>query len=298
MRHFLLLLSFLPMITMACAKAESSQTINNQQSTTNIMQNQEPTVTPSSDDVVVKVQTNLGDFTLLLYGDTPAHRDNFVKLVDEGFYNGTLFHRVINQFMAQAGDPESKGAQAGQRLGSGGPGYTLPAEIVYPKHFHKRGALAAARQSDQVNPERRSSGSQFYVVTGNRYMPAQLDAMEKQLINKQMQDYFNQLARQHMNEIQAMQLENDTTGLKNLQQQLIAQTEAAFPGEVEIFTPEMREAYSTVGGAPHLDGQYTVFGEVIEGMDVIDKIEKVETDQADRPLENVVIERMTIVSDK
>lgn len=256
------------------------------------MTNTAPTDTNSAK---VKVETSLGDFTILLYGDTPAHRDNFLKLAREGYYDGTLFHRVINQFMVQAGDPDSKTASAGQPLGAGGPGYTLPAEIVYPKHFHKRGALAAARQGDQVNPERRSSGSQFYVVTGNRYIPAQLDAMEARLKNTQMQGEFNKLASQHIDEIRAMQMNGDNAGLQALQQQLIAEAEAAVNANPMTLTPEMREAYSTVGGAPHLDGQYTVFGEVIDGMDVIDKIEKAETDSGDRPKEDIVIKKMTVL---
>lgn len=278
-------------ILSACSQAKATNEIT--QTANDIdMQNTQQTDTNS---VKVKVETTLGDFTVLLYGDTPAHRDNFVKLVKEGFYNGTLFHRVINQFMAQAGDPDSKTAQPGQMLGSGGPGYTLPAEINFPRHFHKRGALAAARQGDQTNPERRSSGSQFYVVTGNRYIPAQLDAMENHMKEQQIHAEFNRLAREHMEEIRNMQIAGDTLGLKNLQTQLIAEAETAAASHFIELTPEMREAYSTVGGTPHLDGQYTVFGEVIDGMDVIDRIEKVETDGADRPNDDIVIKNMTIV---
>lgn len=274
----------------ASAKAENNPT--NVTTTENDMANTQPTDTNS---IKVKIETSVGDFTVLLYGDTPAHRDNFLKLAKEGFYDGTLFHRVINKFMVQAGDPESKGSQPGARLGSGGPGYTLPAEIVYPKHFHKRGALAAARQGDNVNPERRSSGSQFYIVTGNRFIPAQLDAVEAQVKNSLMQAEFNRLASQHLDSIRSMQLAGDTTGLKTLQEKLIAETETKVNENFVAMTPEMREAYSTVGGAPHLDGQYTVFGEVLEGMDVVDKIEKAETDAADRPKEDIVIKKVTVL---
>ena len=257
------------------------------------MTNSQPADTSS---VKVKVETSVGDFTVLLYGDTPAHRDNFVKLAKEGFYDGTLFHRVINQFMIQAGDPDSKTAQPGQRLGAGGPGYTLPAEIDYPKHFHKRGALAAARQGDQVNPERRSSGSQFYIVTGNRFIPAQLDAVDAQAKQHFMQNEFNRLAQNHIEEIRAMQSAGDMAGLQALQEKLIGEAEAEVEKNFVAMTPEMREAYSTVGGSPHLDGQYTVFGEVIDGMDVIDKIEKAETDASDRPTEDIVIRKVTVLS--
>lgn len=279
-----------------CGKAQA-KTEDNQETDIKSIENNMKSETPAdTNSVKVKVETSLGDFTVLLYGDTPKHRDNFVKLAKEGFYNGTLFHRVINEFMVQTGDPDSKGAPAGARLGAGGPGYTLEAEILYPKHFHKRGALAAARQGDQVNPERRSSGSQFYVVTGNRYIPSQIDAIESRMKGQQMQAEFNKLASQHIDSVRALQMRGDSAGLEELRQQLISEAEKAVNEHPMTLTPEMREAYTTVGGAPHLDGQYTVFGEVIEGMDVIDKIEKVETDAADRPKEDVVIKKMTILN--
>ena len=137
--------------------------------------------TAANADAFVEIKTSEGDITVRLFGDTPKHRDNFLKLVKEGYYDNVLFHRVINEFMVQTGDPDSKAAPVGKMLGSGGPGYTLDAEIVYPSHFHKRGALAAARQGDQVNPERRSSGSQFYIVTGKAYNDSTLSQMERQL---------------------------------------------------------------------------------------------------------------------
>ncbi|MDE6491412.1 MAG: peptidylprolyl isomerase, partial [Muribaculaceae bacterium] len=146
-----------------------------------------------TNNVKVEISTTMGDITIMLYGDTPKHRDNFVKLAKEGFYDGTLFHRVINEFMVQAGDPDSKTAKPGQHLGSGDPGYTIEAEIEYPAHFHKRGALAAARTADQVNPERRSSGSQFYIVTGKAYNEQQIGQLENQLSQMQMQGIFQQL---------------------------------------------------------------------------------------------------------
>lgn len=277
------------------AKAEEANPAENQETKTE--NNMANTAAADTNSVKIKVETTAGDFTVLLYGDTPAHRDNFVKLAKEGYYNGTLFHRVINQFMVQAGDPDSKDAQPGQRLGSGGPGYTLPAEINYPKHFHKRGALAAARQGDQVNPERRSSGSQFYVVTGTRMLPAQLDQMESRLKNQMLQGEFNRLASQHLDEIRSMQMAGDTAGLNALQRQLINEAESQINSNSVAMTPEMKDAYSSVGGAPHLDGQYTVFGEVIDGMDVVDRIEKAETDAADRPKDDIKIVKMTVLTD-
>lgn len=178
------------------ASAKTEQAAANQTNDTTMT---EPSFNPAdTSSVKVEVNTTLGSFTILLYGDTPRHRDNFVKHVKEGYYDGTLFHRVINQFMIQAGDPDSKNAAPGQRLGAGGPDYTLEAEIIFPKHFHKRGALAAARQGDQVNPQKRSSGSQFYVVTGRKMIPAQIDALASQLKNQQLQSTFNGLSLIHI----------------------------------------------------------------------------------------------------
>lgn len=169
-------------ITPGCGKASASNENNTAIDSLSTMTTD--SLNADTNAVTVKVETTAGAFTVLLYGDTPRHRDNFMKLVKEGFYNGTLFHRVINQFMIQAGDPDSKNAAPGQRLGSGGPGYTIEAEIDFPRHFHKRYALAAARQGDQVNPEKRSSGSQFYIVTGRKLLPQQLEAMAAQLRNQ------------------------------------------------------------------------------------------------------------------
>lgn len=251
-----------------------------------------------TNDVKIDVATTAGNFTILLYGDTPKHRDNFIKLVKEGYYNGTLFHRVIKEFMIQAGDPDSRNAAPGQRLGAGGPDYKVDAEILFPKHFHKRGALAAARQGDQVNPLKQSSGSQFYVVTGRKVSEGELGQLQNQLDGKRKQKIFNELALAHRDSIIAMQKRGDYDGLRALQDTLVKQTEekAASMPEVTL-TDEMRDAYTTVGGAPHLDGDYTVFGEVISGMDTIDKIEKSETDSSDRPREDIKIISMKAVSE-
>ncbi|MDR0363689.1 MAG: peptidylprolyl isomerase [Bacteroidales bacterium] len=180
-----------------------------------------------------KITTPQGEIIGVLYNETPIHRDNFIKLINEGFYDGLLFHRVIQGFMIQGGDPESKGSPSGAPLGSGGPGYTLQAEIS-PQFIHKKGALAAARTGDQVNPRRESSGSQFYIVQGKPVAQEELD-------NK------------------------------------------------GIYTEEQMAIYKKVGGTPMLDAQYTVFGEVIEGLDVIDKIAAVQKDRSDRPINNVVM---------
>jgi cyclophilin family peptidyl-prolyl cis-trans isomerase len=193
---------------------------------------------------IVEIETSLGKIQIKLYNNTPLHRDNFLKLVKEDYYNGTLFHRVINNFMIQAGDPDSKTAKPGQMLGQGGPGYTIPAEFT-KENYHKRGALAAARLGDQMNPKKESSGSQFYIVHGRTFSDAELNHIES------------------------------SSGI--------------------AYTPEQREIYKTVGGTPHLDGGYTVFGEVISGLDVIDNIAKVKTQPGDRPVEDVVIISMKII---
>ncbi len=243
---------------------------------------------------VLLLETTKGDIRLRLFDDTPKHRDNIIKLAKEGFYDGTLFHRVIKDFMIQAGDPESKHASDTATLGSGDTGYTIPAEFVYPKYFHRRGVLSAARMGDDVNPNKESSGCQFYIVTGKVFKEAELDALESQMNQNMLHSEFNRLARQHMKEIFLMRKNSDSTGLKKLQDELIEQAEKIVLQNPFRFTEEQRNAYKTVGGAPHLDGQYTVFGEVIEGMDVVNRIQDVKTNRADRPLENIVIKKITV----
>jgi len=234
-----------------------------------------------ADGPVVELNTTLGVIKVRLYNDTPLHRDNFLKLVADGTYDGVLFHRVIKDFMVQTGDPESKNAGPDARLGAGDPGYTVQAEIDYPKHYHKYGALAAARTADQVNPERRSSGSQFYIVTGRKFSPQQLDMMQARKNEEALGNYFRTLVNKNADTIRSLQAANDSVGLENLRQDLIRRTEAEV--KPQSMPEKMKTDYEHVGGAPHLDGQYTVFGEVIEGMDVVEKIQNVETGTADRP---------------
>lgn len=192
----------------------------------------------------VRMETTMGDIIVKLYDETPQHRDNFLSLIEEDFYEGVLFHRVIEHFMIQAGDPMSRDAVPGEPLGSGGPGYTIPAEIV-PGIYHQKGALAAARQGDQRNPERASSGSQFYIVQGRVFS----------------EEGLNQMAEER---------------------------------DLDL-NEEQREIYTTTGGAPHLDNAYTVFGQVIEGMEVVERIGAMETDDRDRPLEDVSIVGMEVI---
>lgn len=243
---------------------------------------------------LVKLETTMGNITVALYNETPKHRDNFIKLVKEGVYDSTLFHRVIKQFMIQAGDPDSKNASDTAILGSGDVGYTIPAEFN-PKFFHKKGVLAAARQGDDVNPEKASSGCQFYIVTGRKFTEPQLLGMENKINEQREEALFDSLARQHMKEIYKMRKAGDNAGLLELQDTLEAQArELADKEEKFRFTPEQIKAYSTIGGAPHLDGSYTVFGEVTEGMEVVDNIEIAKTNRADRPIENIRILKASI----
>lgn len=208
----------------------------------NVENNKENETAPLGQKVLLS--TSLGNMTILLYDETPLHRDNFIKLVNEGFYDGLLFHRVIPDFMIQGGDPNSKNAKPGQMLGSGGPGYTIKAEIL-SELYHKKGALAAARLGDQQNPQRNSSGSQFYIVQGKKYTPQELN-------------------------------------------NVIRHTGAAY-------TADQINTYQTIGGTPDLDTQYTVFGEVIEGMEVIDKIAAVKTVAPNRPSEDVKM-KITLIN--
>lgn len=274
---------------LACSKAETSD---------NDTQTPEMTHTPATPDTAsakVRFTTTAGDFTVLLYGDTPKHRDNFLHLVADHYYDSTLFHRVIPNFMIQAGDPDSRHAAPGQMLGSGGPDYKIDAEIIFPGHFHKRGVLAAARQGDQVNPMKQSSGSQFYIVTGDVFNESQLAQMEQQKRMQRAQTVFNELAMQHRDEIMNMRRNRDQAGLQALQNTLAQQAQTRADEMGDVLTPAMRQAYTTVGGAPHLDGEYTVFGEVIDGMDTVARIEQAQTDRADRPVEDIRILSATVV---
>lgn len=244
----------------------------------------------------LKIKTTEGDIIIRLYDETPKHRDNFLKLVKEEYFNGTLFHRVIKDFMIQGGDPDSKNAPKGKMLGTGGPDYTIPAEFVYPQYFHKRGALSAARTGDEVNPEKESSGSQFYIVWGKTFKPAELKQMEHQMAMQQEQQVFNQLTREHHEEIMNLRRNRDRVGLQELQDKLIEQTKTTCKQQGKpSFTEEQIEVYTNVGGTPFLDNQYTVFGEVEEGLDIVERIQNCDTDRNDRPTEDVKIETVALL---
>ena len=238
----------------------------------------------------------MGDITVRLYDETPLHRDNFLKLASDGFFNGTLFHRVIKDFMIQGGDPESKGAPAGKNLGSGGPGYNVPAEIQPAELFHKRGALSAARLGDEVNPMKESSGSQFYIVWGKVYKAAELKQLEHQLKMQQEQNVFNALAAERREEIMNLRRNRDRNGLMELQEKLgkMAVEKSKELG-TPTFTQEQVDVYTTQGGTPFLDGGYTVFGEVEDGLEIVEAIQCVETSMGDRPKTDVVMTAVTVL---
>ena len=205
----------------------------------------------SQKDMKVRMHTTAGVIDLSLYDDTPKHRDNFIKLVKEHRYDSLLFHRVIKDFMIQAGDPTSKNAPSGVLLGEGDLGYTVEAEFMPQIHFHRRGVLAAAREGDDVNPAKASSASQFYIVWGQVYTKEQLDNL-------------NEICKQRF-------------------------------GRELVITPEQEAVYTTVGGTPHLDGEYTVFGEVTAGLEVVEAIQAVACDANNRPIEDVRILKVEII---
>jgi cyclophilin family peptidyl-prolyl cis-trans isomerase len=233
------------------------------------------------------IYTEYGDIELQLYEKTPLHRDNFIKLVNEGFYNGTLFHRVIKEFMIQGGDPNSKNAKPDARLGTGDPGYTIPAEFV-PEYIHKRGALAAARTN---NPMKASSGSQFYIVQGKPQTDNDIIMIEAQFGQTRANQMFTQFIK---NEEEAMQKAGQTVD-PNVAQERARQKASAWLRENPYHMSDAdRQVYKTIGGTPKLDGEYTVFGEVIKGMEVVDKIAELETNDFDRPKKDVKIKKMRV----
>ncbi len=237
-------------------------------------------------DRIVEVETEYGNLKIRLYDETPAHRDNFVKLAHEKYFDGTLFHRVIDGFMIQGGDPDSKAAKVGQRLGEGGPGYQIPAEINAAL-FHKRGVLAAAREGDDVNPEKKSAGSQFYIAQGKVYTAGELDSLQMKMNGKLKSGIFKKIQMEKAELLSKYQMEGELDKLTEEIDQIKQEVDSLFSLQKIVLNKEQIEAYTTIGGIPHLDGNYTVFGEVIEGMDLIDSIARVETDDFDRPLKDI-----------
>jgi cyclophilin family peptidyl-prolyl cis-trans isomerase len=239
-------------------------------------------------DYVVTIKTSFGNMIAILYDETPKHKANFIKLAQEHYYDSLLFHRVIQGFMIQGGDPASKGAKPGQMLGQGGPGYTIDAEIN-PKFFHVKGALSAARLGDMQNPTKASSGSQFYVVQGTKVNEDQL-TIDKQKFNQAMQQFLqNPANKSYYDTLMTFVQNQDKKGYEEyLMKELrpLAEAETGIATEM-VADPEKVKAYTTIGGTPHLDGEYTVFGRVIKGLEVIDKIAAQPKDQGDRPFVDI-----------
>ncbi len=235
----------------------------------------------------VQIETEFGTIKIKLYDETPLHRDNFVKLTKEGFYTDLLFHRVIQGFMVQGGDPDSKNAEPGKRLGSGGLDYTIPAEIN-PKFFHRKGVLAAARMGDQVNPEKRSSSTQFYILQGRIFRSGELDSMELNLNESRKINMLQARIKTIEPELNKLGTEGKQDEINSRINALKAEvlTEAAKLPPIK-FTDEQRKAYTSIGGYPSLDNGYTVFGEVTEGLEVLDKIAAQAVDQNNRPLKDI-----------
>jgi peptidyl-prolyl cis-trans isomerase B (cyclophilin B) len=235
-KHNVLIILLSALLMLACSQASQADTAttgSDNQEQKNPTKKKKP-----AQMTKVLLKTSMGDIVIALYDETPLHKENFIKLVNDKYYDGVLFHRIIQNFMIQTGDPESKTAKPGQMLGNGGPGYTIPAEFV-PGLYHKRGAVAAARMGDNVNPKKESSGSQFYIVDGRVFSTNDLNRV--------------------------IQMTGKT------------------------YSMEQIKDYTSIGGAPHLDGDYTVFGEVVSGMEIVDKIAAQQKDGRDRPLEDIKI---------
>lgn len=243
-------------------------------------------------DYVITIKTKYGDMVAILYDETPKHKENFIKLAKEKYYDSLLFHRVIEGFMIQGGDPDSKNAKPNQSLGRGGPGYTVDAEIL-PTYFHEKGAFSAARLGDGANPKRASSGSQFYIVQGKTMTDEELTQLEQNIQYSKKNQYLRELLglpefEEIRNQVMEKQKAQDGAWLNAFFEKSDTLIQKYKPEYKPFsFTTEQKQLYKTVGGAPHLDGDYTVFGKVIKGLDVVDKIATQPKGAGDRPVEDI-----------
>lgn len=248
-------------------------------------------------ETLILVKTDKGNIKMKLYNETPKHRDNFIKLVKEKYYDGMLWHRVIKDFMIQTGDPDSKKAAKGTALGNGGPGYTIPAELN-SKIFHKRGALAAARQGDELNPKKESSGSQFYIVQGKVMNEQEIAQLEANMNKGAKTQFYIAYIKKPENralykKIDSLQKAQDVKALDKI----VAELDNTIGKNIKpvFLSAEQKKIYTTIGGTPHLDGGYTVFGEVTEGLDIVEKISLVAVDANSRPNDDLKIISMEIL---
>jgi peptidyl-prolyl cis-trans isomerase B (cyclophilin B) len=243
-------------------------------------------------DYLFTIKTTFGDMKMVLYDQTPVHKKNFIELTKKGFYDSLLFHRVINGFMVQSGDPDSRKSLAGEKLGNGGPGYNLPPEFS-GEIIHEKGAVAAARQGDNINPKQESSGSQFYIVQGKIW--AENELRKSRIKYDELYKYFGNLIERasykHVKDrVQVLQHEQKVEDLQDLIISMKDTIEMEYDVELDLpLTENQIETYTTVGGTPHLDGSYTVFGKIVDGLDIIDKIASVPTGPNDRPTENIFL---------
>lgn len=257
----------------------------------------------ASPNTIVSIETSKGEIQVLLYNETPLHRDNFIKLAESGYYEGVLFHRVIAKFMVQAGDPDSKTAPAGQMLGQGGPDYTIPAEIN-PAFIHKKGALAGARLGNDANPLKASSGSQFYIVDGSPVSADNLTRYEEQRIAIKKNEIFNAFISQGdqtalRNRFIALEGNESSPEYQKLIEEVVVLLGKQFEGLDSLrYTQQQKDIYMKDGGAAHLDGEYTVFGEMISGWDVLDAIALSKTDGMARPVEDIKILKVKVIKKK
>ena len=243
----------------------------------------------------VLIETSMGDIRAVLFDDTPLHRDNFIKLAKEGYFDDMMWHRIVPGLIIQTGDPTLKPGGAVPTVDTAALHYTIPQEIRFPKYIHRRGMLAAARQPDDQNPKKESSPTQWYIVTGEKYTPISLADFYQAQYQEAVNVRWRKLQDQHAQRIDRLE-RTDKDAYFDLQDSILSVAEAAVAANPpRQFNEQQKRVYTTEGGCPHLDGEYTIFGQVIEGLSVVDKIEKVPTDDRERPLREVYVKRVTVL---
>lgn len=237
------------------------------------------------------IETSKGDIRVILYDDTPLHRDNFVKLAKDGYYENLTFHRVIKGFIIQGGDLKAGKDSTFNK------GDLIEAEFRTPQYFHKTGALAAARWGVEENPEKKSDAFQFYIVSGKTIFEHDIKKLEKERFERLKQKIYQEMQSSAMDTIKAMYRDHDKTGLAEFRASMVEKSEMkAEKRKTEtLFTDQQKETYFSIGGAPHLDGEYTVFGEVYEGLNIVKQIEKVDTNAGDKPIEPIIIRKISLI---